>query len=260
MKPCHNIKKRFAPSVWVAFFWLCVIGNIQAATIGFVTSFGTFRSSTGAVLSEGGVSIGYFTVALPTVSQLEAMLNPWTELAGSSYGYRDVRVLLDSNNSLPTFQGTGTWDFSVGGAIGGTLNVPNSPSNVNNAVNVNDSLSAFLGGTTGTDKTTLWAFAFNKGNYANGFSGFTEWAAVTATAPGGTTNDWIYPGANGSENIQLSQINAAGEVLIGLDGNGTGITGVGVNDVLLIPEPSVGSFLLLGGISLAILRAQKRKA
>jgi len=223
--------------ICLAFLFLGVVTS-QAATIGYVTTFGNFRTSAGLALGAGGVSIGYFTVALPTASQLTAMTNPWADLASANYGYRDVRILLDSNSALPTFQTGGTWDYSSGGVIGGTLNVPNSPSNVANAINGNDALSAFLGGTGGT-ATQLWAFAFNGGNYANGYSGSTEWAATTANALGGATNDWLYP--TSSENIQLSQINAIGEVLIGSD--------PGTSDVwmaAIIPEPASTSLFGMG--------------
>lgn len=225
---------RITLALLVATFPL--VGN--AATIGYVTTFGHFRTSTGIALGSGGVSIGYFTVALPSAAQLAAMTNPWADLAGASYGYRDVRILLDSNSALPTFQTGGTWDYSAGGLVGGTLNVPNSPTNVSNAINGNDGLTAFLGG-TGATATQLWAFAFNSGSYATGYSGSTEWAAVTANALGGATNDWLYP--TSSENIQLSQINLAAEVLIGSD--------PGTSDIwmaAIIPEPASTSLLGMG--------------
>lgn len=230
---------------------------VHSATIGYVTTFGKFFDKTGAGLLEGGVSIGYFTTALPTAVDLGAMADPWTSLS-TSFGYKDVRTLLDSNSALPTFQTGGSWDYSSGGAIGGTLNVPNSPSNVSNAINGNDALSAFLGGTGGT-ATQLWAFAFNKGNYANGYAGSTQWAVVTANALGQTLNDWLYP--TGSENIQLSQINSSAEVLIGVDGASAGLSGVGVNDVVmadLVPEPSTGALMMIGAVGLVALRRLRK--
>jgi hypothetical protein len=229
----------------------------HSATIGFVTTFGKFFDKTGAGLREGGVSIGYFTTALPTAVDLGAMADPWTSLS-TSFGYKDVRTLLDSNSALPTFQTGGSWDYSSGGAIGGTLNVPNSPSNVSNAINGNDTLSAFLGGVSGT-ATQLWALAFNKGNYADRYAGSTQWAVVTANAFGQTLNDWLYP--TGSENIQLSQINATGEVLVGIDGVSAGLVGVGASDVVmadLVPEPSTGALIMIGAASLVALRRLRK--
>lgn len=228
----------------------------SAATIGIGTALGAFRLSDGTLPTGGGVSIGFFTVALPSASALTAMTNPWTELAGSSYGYRDVRSLLDSSNNPPTFQSTG-WDFSAGWT-GGTLNVPNTPSNVTSAINGNDLLSSFAGGTTGT-ATQLWAISFNSGSYSDFYSGSTQWAVVTANALGGTTNDWLYP--TSSETISLSQINATGEVLIGTDGASAGISGVGANDVVmaaLVPEPSTSALMMIGAFGLLAMRRLRK--
>jgi len=236
-----------------------MIGGLSAsysATIGIGTALGAFKQTDGSLPTTGGVSIGFFTVALPTSSQLSAMTNPWTELAGASYGYKDVRTLLDSNSNPPTFQSTG-WDFSAGWT-GGTLNVPNTPSNVSNAINGNDLLSAFAGGTGGT-ATALWAIAFNGGTYATSYIGSTQWAVTTANALGGSTNDWLYP--TSSETISLSQINATGEVLIGTDGASAGITGVGANDVVmtdLVPEPSTGALMMIGAAGLVALRRLRK--
>ena len=228
----------------------------HSATIGIGTALGAFKQLDGTSATSGGVSIGFFTVALPTAVQLSAMTNPWAELTGASFGYRDVRSLLDSNGNPPTFQSTG-WDFTSGWT-GGTLNVPNTPSNVTNAINGNDLLSAFAGGTGGT-ATQLWAFGFNGGNYANSFTGATQWAVVTANALGGSANDWLYP--TSSETISLSQINAAGEVLIGTDGASAGLVGVGANDVVMtavVPEPSTGALIMLGAAGLVALRRLRK--
>ncbi len=241
-----------------AFFLVSPYGyQSNAATIGYLTSFGAFLSSGGNTPTSGGVSIGFFTSSLPTAAQLSGMTDPWSQLA-STYGYKDVRILLDGNGALPTFQSTGSWDYSNLGVIGGTLNVPNTPSNsgLTNAINGNDILSAFAGGTGGV-ATQLWAFAFNAGTYANGFSGSTEWAATTANALGSATNGWLYP--TSSESIQLSELNVAGEVLIGTDG--ASISGGNANNVYMtaiIPEPSSASLLALGVAGLVALRVRRK--
>jgi hypothetical protein len=224
--------------------------QINAATVGYGTALGSFLLADGSTpVSAGGISIGFFTgSALPTKVQLNAITsNPYSALV-SSYNYVDLRNLADSNAILASFQSSGSWDFSSGWA-GATLNVPTTPSNYTTAINGNDALAAFAGGTGGT-ATTLWAFAFNGGNYANQFSGSTQWAAVTATELGATVNDWLYP--TSSETIQLSQINTAGEVLIGTDSG---------NNVLManvIPEPSSASLLALGVAGLVALRARRK--
>jgi len=222
--------------------------SIQAATIGVGTAFGTFLSSTGAELTAGGVSIGFFTGTLPTAATIAAMSNNSFSTFRSTFGYVDVRTMLDANGLAPTFLNTG-WDFAAGWT-GDTLTVPAAPSNSPaTAYNQVDVLAAFAAGST--TGTALWAIAYNGGNYANGYSGSTQWAVVTATAPGGSANDWIYPSS--SENIQLSQINATGEVLIGTD--------PGNSNVLLatmIPEPSSASLLAIGVAGLVALRVRRK--
>jgi hypothetical protein len=254
MKTNKQISKIF---VAVCAFWMVSpFGNqSNAATIGYVTTFGSFLSSSGSNLSSGGVSVGFFTTSLPSAFDLTAMTNPWSSIA-TTYGYKDVRVLLDANSNLPTMSSGGSWDYAAGGVIGGTLTVPGTPTNVTNAINGNDALAAFAGGTGGT-ATQLWVFAFNQGNYANGFAGSTEWAVTTANALGNATNDWLYP--TSSENIQLSQLNATGEVLIGTDG--ASISGGNANNVYMtaiIPEPSSASLLALGVAGLVALRIRRK--
>jgi len=240
---------------------LLVLGFIQtspAATIGIGTAFGSFFDKSGTkvdALTEGGVSIGFFTATLPTSFSASSV----TSYSGfvSAYGYQDVRSLLDANGNPPSYTGSNTWDFGIGWT-GATLTVPSSPSNAPSAAyNHSDLLTTFSAGST--SGTALYAIAFNKGNYANGYAGSTQWALVTATAYGLSGNDWIYP--TSSENIQLSQINAAGEVIAGSDGANVVITGVGVNDVVmtdLVPEPSTGALMMIGAVGLVAMRRLRK--
>lgn len=240
--------KSIALSVIIVLF---LSFNGKAATVGYGTALGSFLLADGSspLAIGGGISIGFFTgSALPTKVQLAAITsNPYSTLV-STYNYVDLRNLQDSSSVPASFQSGGSWDFSVGWT-GATLNVPNTPGNYANAINGNDALAAFSGGTTGT-ATALWAFAFNSGNYANGFTGTTQWAAVTANEPGQSVNDWLYP--TSSENIQLSQISTAGEVLIGTDSG---------NNVLMavIPEPASASLVLMGfALVVATVRQNRR--
>jgi hypothetical protein len=233
----------------VLLLTVSAISNGSAATVGYGTALGSFLLADGSspLSTGGGISIGFFTgTSLPTKVQLSAITSdPYNALV-SSYSYVDLRNIKDGSNVAAAFQSGGSWDFSVGWT-GATLNVANTPGNYTTAINGNDIQAAFAGGTTGA-ATVLWAFAFNSGNYANGFSGATQWAAVTATEPGQTLNDWLYP--TGSENIQLNQISSAGEILIGTDSG---------NNVLMavIPEPTSLNLLAAGAVFLALFRANK---
>jgi hypothetical protein len=246
--------KKTTTKISIACFASALIGfafpvQINAATVAYGTPLGSFllANSSSPLLSGGGISVGFFTgSALPTKAQLTAITsNPYSTLV-STYNYVDLRNLADAVGPS-AFQSSGSWDFSSGWT-GATLNVPNSPTNYTTAINGNDVSAAFVGGTTGT-ATALWAFAFNSGNYANQFSGSTQWAAVTANELGATTNDWLFP--TSAENIQLSQITTAGEILIGTDSG---------NNVLMaaIPEPSSASLLALGVAGLVALRVRRK--
>lgn len=248
MRPIKRIKSELQAVVFSVFVF-STSTNLHSATIGFGNAFGNFLSSSGSSLTEGGVSVGFFTVALPTTAAIASISNLNYTTFSSTFGFVDVRTMRDINNNLPTWV-SGGWDFQSG-FTGGTLTVPATPSNPPSAAfNHNDTLATFAAGaTTGT---SLWIVAFNKGNYSNNFTGSTEWALVTATAPGGTANDWIYP--TSSENLQLSQINAASEIIAGTDG--ASILGGNASDVYLtvIPEPNSAALLGLGGLFLFAIR------
>jgi len=240
---------------------LCLAGFLsasfsQAATIGVGTAFGAFLDKDGNALTTGGVSVGFFTKSLPTSASIASLSNFNFSTFQTEYGYVDVRTMLDSNGNAPTFLNSG-WDFSVGWT-GDTLTVPSAPSNPpSSAFNSSDTLAAFTAGST--TGTALWAIVYNGGNYANGYSGSTQWAVVTATAPGQSANDWIYP--TSSENIQLSQINVAAEIIVGTDG--ASILGGNANNVYLaamIPEPSTAALLVPGFLLLTALRRRVRAA
>lgn len=234
----------------LCFLFLTLIGLLptQAATIGFGSAFGTFLDKDGNALTAGGVSVGFFTKGLPTAAAISALTNNTVPVSFSSFqsefGYVDVRTLKDSNGNFPTYVSNAnnyTWDFTSGWT-GATLTVPNPPSNApSTAYDHSDSSSAFAAGSS--TGTALWAIAYNAGNYANGYDGSTQWAVVTATAPGLTSNDWIYPSS--TENIQLSQINVAGEIVVGTDGANV-LGGNASNVYLVIPEPNTSALLVLG--------------
>ena len=71
--------------VAISALWMVTPYGTQsnAATIGYVTTFGAFLSSGGNSLSSGGVSVGYFTTSLPSAINLTAMETPWSTLAST---------------------------------------------------------------------------------------------------------------------------------------------------------------------------------
>ena len=252
--------KKTKNKIKIALCCLVLVGvsSIQAATIGIGSAFGTFLDKDGVAMTTGGVSIGFFTGTLPTAAAISA-ISSTTPISfstfQSTFGYVDVRTMLDGNSLPPSFL-SGSWDFGASWT-GGSLTVPGSPSNPPaNAYNSSDALAAFTAGTT--SGTALWAIAYNAGNYANGFSGSTQWAVITATAPGSSSNDWIYPSGTNTENIQLPQINLASELIVGTDGSS--VLGGNANNIyMVIPEPSSGSLLALGVAGLVALRVRRKR-
>ena len=252
--------KKTKNKIKIALCCLVLVGvsSIQAATIGIGSAFGTFLDKDGVALTTGGVSIGFFTGTLPTAAAI-GNISSTTPISfstfQSTFGYVDVRTMLDGNSLPPSFS-SGSWDFGASWT-GGSLTVPGSPSNPPaNAYNSSDALAAFTAGTT--SGTALWAIAYNAGNYANGFSGSTQWAVITATAPGSSSNDWIYPSGANTENIQLLQINLASELIVGKDGSS--VLGGNANNIyMVIPEPSSASLLALGVAGLVALRARRKR-
>ena len=250
-----NTKNKFK----IALCCLVILGvsSIQAATIGIGSAFGTFLDKDGVAMTTGGVSIGFFTKSLPTADTIAA-ISTTSPISFSTFqttfGYVDVRTMLDGSNNPPSFT-LGSWDFGASWT-GGTLTVPGSPNNPpTSAYNSSDALTAFTPGTT--SGTALWAIAYNAGNYANGFSGSTQWAVVTATAPGSSSNDWIYPNGTNNENLTLNVINLASEVIVGRDGINV-LGGNQDNVYLVIPEPSSASLLALGVAGLVALRVRRK--
>jgi hypothetical protein len=252
MKPSKTQSK--LNPLFAAFLLVALMNsNSQSATIGIGSAFGSFVDLDGSALTEGGVSIGFFTVTLPTSASV-ASITSYAQFQ-STFGYQDVRSLLDSNGNPPVYTGSATWDFTTGWT-GATLTVPAAPSNPPaNAYNTADLLTTFTAGST--SGTALYALAFNKGNYSNGFAGSTRWAVVSASAFGLSSNDWVYP--TSSENIQLSQINVSGEVIAGTDG--VNVLGGVANNVYLtdmVPEPSTGALMMIGAAGLVALRRLRK--
>ncbi len=191
------------------------IAHVENVTVG------GFLKSTGAALSAGGVSIGYF--ATPVFdSQIQALSASTAFADLIALGYRDVR-----NASGATLAVGHDWAFPT---ISGTVqNIP---------------IGSLPQG------TQLYVIAFDAGNYVAGtsgspattstsFAGATEWAVV---------KDAGYTGPADSNTRSLLLNAASGsEIVVGTD------NGVNVN-LAAVPEPSRVMLTVFGFFGVLIRR------
>lgn len=198
----------------------------NAASIVMVqnSTVGQFISNSGSALTSGGVSVGYFTGAEPTDSQIQALTAGTAFADLMALGFVDVRTttitsaLPDWDNPAPA-SGTVQYTFGNPGTVPGGKQ--------------------------------LYVLAFDSGSFVSGtpstsFAGSTGWAVVketTFTSPTTSLGSAVF-------NLQ----NATGlEVIVGGDlGDNSG------KDVRLsaIPEPSRA---LLGMIGLVALFVRRRR-
>lgn len=190
---------------------------------------GSFLSSTGSVLTSGGVSIGYFptTVTTPTDAAIQGLSasTAYADLLG--LGYVDVRNIPGSSAEVGT-----TFDWNYGGISG------SNPTDISGSWTFTAGSHPLL-----PSGTQLYVFAFNAGTFLSGFAGSTEWAAVRD--PQNTSRTGAL-----ARIVNLSNVDGtAGEVLVGTD------SGVNVN-LAAVPEPSRA---LLGMIGLVALFVRRRR-
>ena len=213
----------------LAVFCLMAVSSFAAVTVAHVenATVGEFLSSSGSALASGGVSVGYFTGAVPSDATIQG-LNASTAFADLvALGYTDVR-----NPTGATQAGGFDWSFPT---IAGTIqNIP---------------IGSLPQG------TQLFVLAFNAGSYVAGtagapattsasFAGATEWAVV---------KDAGYTGPADSNTRSLLLNAASGsEIVVGTD------NGVNVNlaSASVVPEPSRA---LLGMIGLVALFVRRRR-
>lgn len=203
--------------------------SYAAVAIGHVenTTTGGFQTSTGAALTTGGVSIGYFSGAAPADSAFGTTITDFASLVAA--GYVDVRNLAGTNE-------TGGFDWSFPLNLGGTVqNIPFASVPLNTQLYILAfNAGSYVAGTQGTPSTT-----------ATSFSGFTEWAVVKDTA------DHRSPADLGTKNLLLNTV-AGADILIGTDsGNNINMAAVSA-----IPEPSRA---LLGMIGLVAVFVRRRR-
>jgi hypothetical protein len=185
-------------------------------------SVGGFLSSTGSLLSTGGVSIGYFPSGAPLDSVIQGLTVGTAYSSLVTLGYRDVRNVSGSSAAGTT---PADFDWNFGGITGS--NVTDISGTWSHAVGTEPAVPS---------GTQLYVFAFNAGTFLTGFAGSTEWAAIKDTANTSQTGTL-------GRNVRLFNADV-NEVLVGTD------AGANVN-LAAVPEPtkallSFGAVALLG--------------
>lgn len=183
---------------------------------------GQFFDSTGAALTAGGVSIGYFTGVAPSDSTIQSYTAGTAFASLIAAGYVDVRNVVGATQA-----GGFDWAFPTVSGIAQNIPtgaLPSLPTGAQLYI-VAFNAGSYVAGTQGTPNTT-----------STSFTGATEWAIVKDNANVGPAN-------LGSVTVRLD--NAVGsEILVGSD------NGINVN-LSGVPEPtktilSLGALAMLG--------------
>lgn len=188
---------------------------------------GTFRTSSGAIPSSGGVSIGFFSGAVPSDATLKN-LNPSTAYADLiALGYVDVR------NVAASADGTaGGLDYPGIGATISNLSTSGAYSLNKQLFVLGFNAGAYIAGTEGNMASTNASFA-----------GSSEWAIVT------NPTLWKHTADPSGITILLNDVSGTSQVIVGTEGG----LGDGTHDIRLVavPEPSrailcFGAFTWIG--------------
>jgi MYXO-CTERM domain-containing protein len=195
------------------------IGHVENASVG------GFQTSTGAALSAGGVSIGYFSGAAPANAAFGTSITDFASLVAA--GYVDVRNLASTTQ-------TGGFDWGFPLNLGGTVqNISFTSVPLNSQLYVIAfNAGSYVAGTQGTPLTT-----------ATSFSGFTEWAVIK------DTTDHRSPADLGTKNLLLNTV-AGADILIGTDSGNN----VNMATLAAVPEPSRAFLGMIGVVALFVRR------
>ena len=213
----------------------------HAETLG---SNGAITTSSSAVPSAGGVTIGYFSSAS---APLDSVIKTWTAANAVSNLISNSWIDIRTVGSTGSMANGGDWDWPGGGTpgtagtkIGGTYNWTFDASLSGKQLYV----FAFNGGSSGYGYSASSTLAPSLSAFsASSFSGTTEWAALKAST-------WLFPTTDGTAlNLKVVDVDTIPELLVGLDGG---------TNIAMIPEPSSASLLALGVAGLVALRVRRK--
>jgi hypothetical protein len=210
-------------TVCVGFF--SVASGFGAVSVAHVenSSIGEFISSSGQLLTTGGVTVGFFSGTAPTTSNWATLSSEPISLAYAALINPAGPFKFIDVNNIAGISNTGEdWTYPL--PVGGTVTqIP---------------LATLPTG------TQLYVMAFDAGNLSNGFSGADQWAVADAA-------DWVGPSDGALETTLLQTVDTPAELPIGSDaGDNSG------KDIRLVstPEPSVAILAGLGAGALCFRR------
>jgi len=226
-------KKLSLLAVLVAFLAIqsSFAATINIGAVGSSTSTGYYVKEDGSFSLTGRIRVGTFS---KTQAELQSIIDAWGANKGPSL------------SNWTTLNGFFT-EVGLGGLTGGAVS----------GWSFNASTGA-VAGTSGSVDTTVvpanaqlyvWASTistFTSSDFKT--DGTTQWALVTDAV------DWLAP-STGTKSLNLQLIDPAG-VLIGTDMSSASSNNVKM--VATIPEPNTGALIMLGALSLAILRNRRK--
>lgn len=205
--------------------------TINIGAVGSSTSTGYYVKEDGSFNLTGRIRVGTFS---KTQAELQSIINAWGADIGPSLSNWTTLNGFFTEVGLGGLTGTAVsgWSFnaSTGGVAGTSNNVDTTVVPANAQLYVwASTISTFTSSDFKTDGTT-------------------QWALVTDAV------DWLAP-SSGTKSLNLQLIDPAG-VLIGTDMSSASSNNVRM--VATIPEPNTGALIMLGALSLAILRNRRK--
>lgn len=211
-----------------------------------LSSNGAITLQDGTVPTSGGVTIGYFSSAAPS----DAVIAAWAASTAVnnllSQGWIDLRTVTGGS-----MQANGDWDWPGGGnpgtlgnKIGGTFNWIFDA----NAAGKQLYVFAFNSGSSGFGFSSSSTVAASSSAFtSSSFAGSSQWAVLKGAT-------WLLPASDGTPiNLKVADIDTTGELIVGTE------TGANTfRDIAMVPEPSTGALMMIGGLGLVALRRLRK--